>query len=160
TVFGIGALLLWQFRMRMRLIRWAGIFVLFALILAMKAPVYYLIARIDIVGGSTGWHRARLMESSVEHLNEWWFAGTDYTRHWMDEGIGNDPTQVDITNHYIRMGVTGGLPLVLLFMWTLKTGFSIVGHGMRGNSDGDSHQRFMLWALGCALFAHTATFVS
>jgi len=97
----------------------------------MKAPPYYLMARVDLSGGSTGWHRARLIESSMEHLGEWWFAGTDYTRHWMPTGVYFSPNHVDITNHYLAMGVLGGLPLLFLFVLLLVKGFSIVGHSVR-----------------------------
>jgi hypothetical protein len=156
---GVGALLLWPYRHQMWACRWIAAFGFIALTLFMKAPVYYLLSHIDIVGGSTGWYRSRLIESAFEHLNEWWLAGTDYTRHWMAEGMLWDSTQVDITNHYLSMGVVGGLPLVLFFVAALAVAFSFVGRAMRGDAD-VSRQRFLIWALGCALFAHTVTFVS
>ena len=85
----IGALFLWRYhdQGRMRFIRWFAVVGYIALDLVMKDPAYFLIGRIDLVGGSTGEHRSRLIQSAIEHLPEWWLAGTDYTRHWMPSGI-------------------------------------------------------------------------
>ena len=105
---GIGGLFLWHYRQRMRLVRWVAVIGYIALDLVMKAPAYFIMARVPIVPGSTGWHRARLIQSAFEHLSEWWLAGTDYTRHWMPTGVSWSPDHTDITNHYIKMGVIGG----------------------------------------------------
>ena len=53
----------------------------------MEDPIYFLMARIDISGGSQGYFRAQLIRSLIDHLSEWWLAGKDYTRHWMASGI-------------------------------------------------------------------------
>jgi hypothetical protein len=160
TAAGVGALMIWRFRHRMRGIRWLGILAYIVLDLVMKAPPYYLIGRIDLAGGSTGWHRARLIDSSFQHLDEWWLGGTDVTRHWMTTGVSWSADHTDITNHYLHMGVVGGLPLMLLFIAVLATGFAFVGARLRDESDGAPHRQFFLWALGSSLFAHAATFVS
>ena len=68
------------------------------------------------------YHRAALIESAIKHLDEWWLAGTDYTRHWMPSGIPANENHTDLTNHYIAMGVMGGLLLLLLFIWLLLRG--------------------------------------
>jgi hypothetical protein len=125
----------------------------------MQAPVYYLLARIDVAGGSTGWYRARLIESALEHIGEWWAIGTADTGHWMATGL--DRTHADITNQYIHMGVTGGIALLVLFVWLLATAFQYVGRTVHEAPDGTSADvGFLAWALGSSLFAHTATFVS
>ncbi len=126
----------------------------------MKAPVYYLMARVDLTGSSTGWHRAYLIESAINHLGEWWFAGTDYTRDWMPTGVLWNSNQTDITNHYLHMGVQGGLPLMLLFMAVLAACFAAVGNGMWRNRHGPIERQFVIWTLGAILFAHAVTFLS
>jgi hypothetical protein len=156
----IFALALWKVRGQMRTIRWAAVGFVFALSLVMQAPVYYLLARIDLTGSSTGWHRARLIESSIEHLHEWWFAGTDYTRHWIPYGVPWSANHTDITNHYIKMGVMGGLPLMLLFMAVLVAGFAAVGRALRRNRHAPVERRFLIWTLGAILFGHATTFLS
>ena len=83
----LGALALWKVRARLSAICWMTALLIVALQFVMNDPVWYLMARIDITGGSTGWHRARLISAAMEHFNEWWLTGTDYTRHWMPTGI-------------------------------------------------------------------------
>jgi hypothetical protein len=156
----IVALSMWHWRHRMRVVRWLAVLGYIGLDLVMKAPAYYLLARIDITGGSTGWHRARLIQSAFEHLHEWWLVGTDYTRDWMPYGVPWSAAQGDITNQYLDMGAAGGLLLMLLFIAILVMGFSFVGRALRQAADQTLEFRFMLWALGASLFAHAATFIS
>lgn len=154
------ALFMWRWRHQMRFFRWLAVFFYIGLDLVMKVPAYYLLGRIDLSGGSTGWHRAALIESSLKHLHEWWFAGTDYTVHWMPTGVSWSPNHTDITNHYLHMGVIGGLPLMLLFIAILAKGFSFVGQTLLEMDGLPPQSRFMFWALGAALFAHAATCIS
>jgi hypothetical protein len=154
-VYGVFALILWRWRQYTREMLIAAVVGYILLDLVMKDPAYYLIARIDVTGGSTGWHRAKLIDSAIEHLHEWWLFGTDYTRHWMPTGVSWSPDHTDITNHYIHMGVLGGLPLVILFILQLWRGFKYVGGVVRSHPSKDV--RFLAWALGSALFAHTVT---
>jgi hypothetical protein len=157
---GIGALYMWRYRHNMKTVRWVAIIGYLALDFVMKAPAYYLMARIPIVAGSTGWHRARLIESAFAHIDEWWLAGTDYTRHWMPTGVSWNPDHTDITNHYLQMGVLGGLPLMIIFIGILIVGFSYVGQARRQVALENPGQEFIVWTLGAALFAQTATMIS
>ncbi len=159
-IAGLGALWMWRYRHRMRFVRWIALFGYIGLDLVMKAPAYFIIARIDLVGGSAGWHRSRLIQSAFEHLSEWWSVGTDYTRHWMPTGVTWSADHTDITNHYLQMGVIGGLPLMILFIAILVRGFSFVGQTLRHTADLTPKSEFMIWALGASLFAHVTTFVS
>lgn len=156
----IGALILWHYQHRLHVIRWLAVIGYIALDLIMKDPAYYVIARIDLAGGSTGWHRARLIQSSIEHLSEWWLAGTDYTRHWMASGVSWSVEHTDITNHYLQQGVVAGIPLILIFIAILFKGFSIVGSVQRQVTELPLESRFMTWALGASLFTHAVTFIS
>jgi hypothetical protein len=158
--FGVFALFLWRYRYWTREIRIVAVIGYILLELVMKAPAYYLIARIDLAGGSTGWHRARLIESSIEHLHEWWAVGTDYTHHWMPTGVPWNPNHTDITNHYLEQGVRGGLPLTLLFIMLLWCGFRYVGQSTCRLRAVDSRREFFTWAVGAGLLAHAATMVS
>ncbi|MPY91443.1 MAG: hypothetical protein GEU99_26485 [Luteitalea sp.] len=150
----VGALLLWPYRQWTRVVRWGAVVAYVALSLVMNDPAYYIMARIDLSGGSTGWHRARLIESSIEHLSEWWMAGTDYTRHWMATGVSWSPDHTDITNHYLQMGVMGGLPLMVLFIALVAAGFTVISQCLRQSP---RRNRFALWALGASWFAHAVT---
>jgi hypothetical protein len=157
---GVGALCLWRYRMQMRRILWAALAVYIALEIVMEDPAYFIMARLDLTGSSTGWHRARLIQSAFQHLSEWWLAGTDYTRHWMPSGVSWSPNHTDITNHYLRMGVLGGVPVMLLFIAMLVRAFWYVGVGLRRCAANDVNNQLMIWACGASLFAHSATCLS
>jgi hypothetical protein len=159
ALVAVGAMAMWPYRHSMRAIRWLAIIGYLALELVMKAPAYYLIARVDVAGGSTGWHRARLIQSAIEHIDEWWLAGTDFTRHWMPTGVSWSSDHTDITNHYLQMGVIGGLPLTLLFIGMLYQGFSLVGKRLQ-QEDQPHEVQFFMWSIGASLFAHMATSIS
>lgn len=150
----------WRFRDRMRAVRWAIVAGLITLDIVMKDPVYFLMARIDISGGSQGYYRAQLIRSSIEHLSEWWATGTDYTRHWMASGIYANDRMVDITNHFLAMGVMGGLCLMIVFIAIVAYSFRDVGHALIQHTETDSGQQRFVWLLGALLFAFVMTFWS
>jgi hypothetical protein len=160
AIFAGMALWFWSYRKHMRTLRWVALGSYIILDLVMKVPAYYLLARLDLAGGSTGWHRAELIDSAIRHLPEWWLTGTDYTRHWMPTGVTWSPNHTDITNQYILFGIIGGLPLMLLFIGVIVVAFSNVGKVLRNHPDWPVSQRFFLWGLGAALFANVATCVS
>ena len=87
-------------------------------------------------------------------------AGTDYTRHWMPSGVSWNPKHTDITNHYLQMGVEGGLLQMFLFIALIVIGFIYVGR-LTGTPRGTGNDdKFLLWAFGSALFAHATTCIS
>ncbi len=156
---GAAALALWPVRQHLSAVRWSVVAGLLALSAAMSAPVYYLLARIDLAGGSTGWYRARLIESAFEHINEWWLGGTDVTAHWMP--IALDKTHVDITNEYLHMGVVGGVLLMGLFALILVIAFRRVGRTLeQAGTAAQDPRGWFAWALGASLFAHAVSFMS
>lgn len=154
----IVVLCLWPLRLHTRIFVWGGVAAYFVLAALMTRPPYYLISKIDLTGSSTGWHRSRLIESSLRHLDEWWVAGTDHTRHWMATGVTWSSEHTDITNHFIALGVYGGLPLLLSFLAILATSFRHVGRELRRAPDG--LVAWAPWAFGCALFTIAVTGVS
>lgn len=154
------ALVIFRWRHLTRQMRIAAIVGYILLEISMKAPAYYLVARVDLVGGSTGWHRAALIEASIKHFDEWWFSGTDYTRHWMPSGVSWSGDHTDITNYYLGLGVKGGLPLMLLFLLILWTGFRNVGNSLRWHAGSPVEHQFFIWSVGASLFAHAATAIS
>ena len=162
AAIGVIALGCWPLRRRLRLLRWGALFSYVALELATQAPAYFLIARIDLTGNSTSWHRAELIRAALTHWSEWWLVGTDYTRHWIAYGVPWSSKHVDVTNHYLMLGVYGGLPLMLVFIAGLASGFAIVGRVLRHADPGPSGRatRLTAWALGGALTAHAGSMLS
>ncbi len=154
------ALAIWRVRMNLRWIMGGGVLALLGLELIMNDPVYYLMARVDLTGSSTGWHRATLIRAAIEHFSEWWMAGTDYTRHWMPTGVPWSPDHTDITNHYLRMAVWGGLPLMLLFIGVIWAAFARLSRALRWYENSPQGEQFGVWTLGAILFGHCVTFLS
>lgn len=156
TLAGLG---LWRFRNSMAVIRRTMAVGLIALYIGMNAPFYYLLAKIDLTGDSTGWHRAALIQGAIDHVGDWWIGGTDYTRDWTPNP-GVDENHTDITNHYIRMGVCGGIPLLAVFIGMLAAGFSALGTALRQNPSPPLEQQFLIWSLSAILLGHVATMIS
>ena len=155
-----GAVALWVVRDKVRLLVWLGVVLLILLDVWMYDPVYYLLARVDLTGSSTGWHRAELIHATITHLDEWWLFGTDHTRHWMPTGVPWSQNHTDITNHYIKMAVYGGLPLLLVFISIISAGFGEVRRALDELAQGEFAPQFVTWIVGSILFAHVVTFVS
>lgn len=148
--FGFMGAVMFQMRSLMRPLRWAIPIGLLMLHFAMEAPVWHLISRIDIVGGSTGWHRYILIDKWFQNFSEWWMVGTASTAHW---GI------VDLTNQYVKEGIFGGLATVVLFVLMIGYGYSRVGKAMR-RAPGDPWQQLFYWSFGVGLFMHTMSFLA
>jgi hypothetical protein len=151
VLFGVLGAALFVWRWRMRWVRWGIVLGLVALHLVMKAPVWHLISRVDIVGGSTGWHRYHLLDQAIKRFGEWWLLGTQTTAHW---GAGLQ----DVTNHFILEGVRGGAATLGLFIAAIVLAFGGVGNMWR--RAGAHRERVALsWALGVALFVHCMNFL-
>ena len=88
--------------------------------IVMKAPVWHLISRVNIVEGSTGWHRYHLIDQAINRFSEWALLGTRDTGHW---GF----MLVDITNQYVLEGVQGGVLTLILFIILLFMAVKTVG---------------------------------
>jgi hypothetical protein len=123
---------------------------------------WFLMASIDLTGGSTGWHRAHLIDQAYRYLGEWWLCGTDYTRHWMETGVSWSTDHVDITNYYLHLGVLGGLPVMITFIMALVKSFSMIGKSLTFEEErGDPDDAILLlWCAGISLATHAVSFVS
>lgn len=158
---GAGAMMLWPFKHHLTKFRAGGVVLYFVLMMVMTRPPYYLMGEIDISGGSTGWHRANLIEMTFSHLSEWWLIGTDHTRHWMPaQGIGADPNHTDITNYFIGVGVQAGLAGMLLVIGMIAAAFREVGLVLDSKLESQPEQGFMIWCFGASLFSHAVTGLS
>lgn len=157
---GVGAVLMWKFRNLTRLARFSAVAAYFGLAIVTGEPGYYVMKRIDISGGSTGYFRARLIESSIECFDEWWLFGTDFTRHWMATGVSSSPNHTDITNYYLVFGVTAGFLAMALVIAMLVVAFRWVGVVYQAHIGESPSDAFMIWCFGAGMFAHAATSVS
>jgi hypothetical protein len=142
---GVLALSLWCIRERMRLIRWAIVVTLVGLQMVMKAPVWALIARVDIIGGSSGYHRFMLVNNCIVHFGNWWLMGYKNYNAW-----GVD--MWDMCNQFVAVAVTGGLATLACYIAVYIRGFSAVGTARKRVED-DRRREWFVWCLGAALFA-------
>jgi hypothetical protein len=147
---GIFAAAVFPFRQYMRHFRWSLAAMLLGLHLVMKAPVWHLISRIDLVGGSTGWHRYLLIDKFIQNFGEWWLLGTDSTRDWGYHLF-------DVTNQYVAEGIGGGLLNLALFVAVLSVAFQNAGRLWR-LAEANDQPLWHAWGLGCALFVHISAF--
>ena len=151
----------WRWRSHLRTLRWGTVITILGLTLVMKAPVWYLFARLSNVTGGGGWHRAWLIDQTIAHFDEWWLFGTTYTAHWGPGGevIAADPNMMDITNHFVMEGVKGGLLKLVLFVVIIFRCFGSVGRRLHAGG-AESRAQFLVWALGVSLFVHCVSFLS
>lgn len=147
---GLLAICAWPLRRNMRLIRWGTVLALICLHLVMKAPVWFLIAHVDVVGGSSGYHRARLVNDFIMHFSDWWLVGTTENARW---GFN----MWDMCNQFVAEGQVGGLATFICFVAMICMCFSRVGTA-RAAVAGDSKKEWFFWAFGAALFSHVVGF--
>jgi hypothetical protein len=148
-VAGLVGLLFWPFRKRMRVLRWGLVFTLIGLHLIMKAPVWFLIARLGILAGNSGYHRAMLIDQCVNHFWDWWLIGAN-TANW-----GWD--MWDLSNQFVAEADTGGLLTLICFLLVITRTYARIGNA-RKIVEGEPQQEWFMWFLGVTLFTHLVSF--
>jgi hypothetical protein len=146
----IGAVLL-PLRGYLSHIRWTTVAILVTLHIVMNAPVWHLIARVSAVGGSTGWHRYKLIDNTINRFPEWAILGTRSTAHW---GYGMQ----DVANQYVLEGVRGGFLRLVLFVAIIVVSFRAVGQAWRKFKP-FTPEFMMVWAVGVSLAVHCVSFI-
>lgn len=150
TMLVIFAMLpLFRYRQYGRQAAWGLLAMLVALHIVMNAPVWHLIARVNMIGGSTGWHRYHLINQAITHFSEWMILGTRSTGHW---GWGLE----DLTNQYVLEGVRGGLLGLVLFVVLLGRAVARVGAASLRRISGE-HQ-WLLWGICVSILGHCISF--
>jgi hypothetical protein len=153
VLVGMIGLAMLPLRRQMHWFRWGSIAMLCGLHLVMNAPVWHLLARVSVVGGSTGWHRYSLIDKFISHWREWLVHGSARgTAHW-GQGL------FDVTNYYIIQGLRGGLPLLIVFLVLLRLAFRNTGDTWRAAGT-DRVKLWTAWALGVCLAVHCANLVA
>jgi hypothetical protein len=148
-VGGILALCLWPARNWMRVIRWGIVLALLCVHIVWNHPVWYLIAKVDLSGGSSSWHRFALIDQCVRHFGDWWLVGVKSTAEW-----GWD--MWDTANQYVGVCDSSGLLSFVLFMAILVYGFKYLGRARKRARS--KKEGLFFWALGASLFANVVSF--
>ncbi|MCZ6835873.1 MAG: hypothetical protein O7G85_08875 [Planctomycetota bacterium] len=151
-LIAIGAMALYMVRRWMGLFRLSVVTGLLLLQIVMTNPIWHLLTKIDLTGGSTGWYRYKLIDDFLRHFSDWWLMGTKSTAVWREWGTE------DITNQYVLEGVTGGLLTLLLFILVLVLAFRAVGRFEDLFGQGRA-RKILAWAIGSSLFVHATVFI-
>jgi hypothetical protein len=138
-------LVFWPLRQRMRIIRWGILLGLVSLHMVMKAPVWALIARIDLTGSSSSEQRYMLVDMTIKRFKDWWLLGSKDYVTW---GWGS----WDLCNQFVAVALTGGLLALICYVAIFVRGFSALGTA-RKLANGDREQEWLFWCLGSTLFA-------
>jgi hypothetical protein len=146
---GILGVLLWPLRKKMKLVRTGLVVTLIGLHLVMKAPVWFLIARIDLTGSSSSYHRAELIDQFINHFSSWWLIGTKDAATW-----GWD--MWDAQNMYVSVGEAGGLAALIFYILVISRTFGKLGKARKLAVS--RKQEWFIWFLGAALFANVVAF--
>jgi hypothetical protein len=142
---------MWPLRSKMKWVRRGIVAAVVVLGLGMKAPVWFLIARIDLTGGSSGYHRALIVDQFIRHFWDWWLIGVKDTAQW-----GWDLW--DVQNQYVAAGETGGLVAFCLFVAVIVRAFVRLGNA-RKLAENDKQEQWLYWLVGCALFSNALAFI-
>jgi hypothetical protein len=151
-ILSILALAAWPIRWNLRQLRWATLALGVVLHFAREKPIWHLISRLNVVGGSTGWHRYNVMDQAIRHWHEWVLLGAKTIDHW---GIWAN----DVTNEYVVVGIGGGLIAMGLFIAIIAYGFQGAGAAAKSRVLNPA-QRRLSWCIGAMLFSHAVSFTS
>ncbi|MBN7795241.1 hypothetical protein [Parahaliea mediterranea] len=157
AALGILGWLLWIVRTRMHVVRITFACLLVLLSLAMKAPLWYLPAKVSAITGGDGWHRSYLMDMAFRSLDQWWLAGMSVlnTKDWFPYIVVTGGA--DIINYYLDFGVAAGLGAIGLFCYMLYKAFSYVGRALRAirlDPGLTPEAERLVWAFGIVLTIH------
>jgi len=139
------AIFLWPLRRHTTVIRRGFALMLVGLHLVMHGPVWSLIARVDVTGSSSGYHRYYLVDNCIRHFSDWWLFGyKDYDK-W---GF----MMFDCCNQFVVQAVNGGLLALVAYIAVFSRSFGAIGKA-RKKVEGDRGREWFLWCLGSALFS-------
>jgi hypothetical protein len=147
---GIIGLLFWPLRGRMRMVRWGIVAFLAVTALFMKAPIWFILAHVDLTGSSSGYHRAEVIDQCYHHFRDWWLMGVKDTGAW---GWG----LWDVQDQYVSIAESGGLLPLVLFITLITRAFAQLGKARKAAGT-DRSKQWLLWCLGSVTFGHLVGF--
>jgi hypothetical protein len=150
--------LCWKARRDMQKLRRFIVIMLVLLAIFMKAPVWYLPAKVSTLTGGDGWHRSYLIDQAVHNMAKWWFDGMSIkeTSGWFPYELAANGG-ADITNEFVAVALNGGFAALALFIVLLVRAFKRLGVAMaelRAVNQAHPYEEFVLWGLGVTLACH------
>jgi len=158
TAVGLAGWLIWRLRHRLRLVRRSALAGVIILAIVMKAPIWYLPAKVSSLSGGDGYHRSYLMERAFKSFGEWWIAGMSIkdTVDWFPYVLAATGG-ADMTNQFLSYGVAGGVVSMGLFIMLLVQAFKKTGtalYAVRAQYSSPHQDEYLLWGFGVMLLAH------
>jgi len=150
-ILGLIGWLFWKLRRNLSSIRWLALAFAVFIHLAMAHGIFHLLARIDFVGGSTGYHRYFLIDRAIANIDEWFLVGQNATGHW---GIGLH----DVTNQFVLEAVNGGILGLACFVGVIFAAFVSISKTLR--STVGTPTEYLAYAFGVMMFVHVCVFIS
>lgn len=132
------------------------------LAIIMKAPIWYLTARVSELSGGDGYHRSHLMDMAYQNLDKWMFFGMPITetRDWFAYTLGDQGA--DMTNQYLAFGISAGLLAMGLLIVLFVVTFGELGKALstvRASDLDNNSNEVLLWGFGVVLLVHCINFL-
>lgn len=118
--------------------------------IAWSKPIWFLLARIDFTGGSTGYYRYLLIDGFIRNWNQWIVIGA---RSSTELGAG----LVDVCNEYVLKGLDGGLIGFGTFVAAIAFAFAYLGKLLKVAVD--KSERRLYWGLSASLIVHMMNYL-
>ena len=158
---GVVGWCVWLVRTKMRAFRIGLVVTIAVLAMVMKAPIWYLIAKVSSITGGTGWHRSYLIDVAVRHLDKWWLAGMPLkeTAGWFPYNLAATGG-ADITNQFIAYGLNAGLVAIALSFVLLTLTFKSLGQNLStARFLRNERDERLLWGLGVMQVVHISNWL-
>lgn len=155
---GLTCVIAWRFRRYTMKAFWTGFTGYVLIDIISSRPAYHvLVEKLAVVGGSTAYYRARLLDTAIRHFDEWWLFGTDYTRHWIGPGLGSviNGNHMDITNYYLGMGINAGIIAILILVTILWKSFRATVSFIDTQDTKENYPiKHSIWCISASLASH------
>ena len=152
---------LWILRKQMAMVRVSFVGFIILLAIYMKAPIWFIFARISSITGGTGDHRSYLLDATIKNFDKWVVAGLPIkeTSEWLPQAIATTGG-ADITNQYIAYALSGGLGAVIIVICLLVVSFKVIGKSIvllskNKNNNEEKSSVYIVWGIGVALAVHS-----
>jgi hypothetical protein len=143
---------LFKYRQKGKQVLWLLFGLAVVLHFVMNGPIWGLLARIDLVAGSTGWYRYLLVDYAIKNFEQWALLGVKSTENWI---VPSYRALTDVCNQYVLEGVRGGIATLLLFVFVLCKAVKITWQSSMSIS---KQQNWLAWSTCVAILGHCTAF--
>lgn len=110
-------------------------------------PFYHVLLEFSNLGKGDWYQRAKLIDSGIKTIDEWWLAG--YGGKDPGWGAATGMAVTDCNNEFLLKGVQYGMLGVIALAGTLAMAFRGLVRAFKETTD--KELRSLYWAMGCAL---------